>query len=444
MKALISFFGLVVLTLLPRPVLGESWGSVEFPKSKIEIIWYCGELERALTQLARRYDGAEVMVRCVPINDWHAQIFGDFARKGGADLVMLDSQFIGEAVAGGHVIELTGWMKDNVDTSKYVPKSLSVYGEYPQGSGRYYGIPALADTQVLVYRSDLYSHVDVQLDYKAKTGRGLEVPRTWSELLLQARFFKESPWVKGGYVATWRGKRGYDEISTQWNQILWSFGGELWDPGTLRVNGVLNSPQGVVALEFARELFLTGPNEGAYNFGFDEVVDSLCRGEAAIGNIWFALAHRFLDRERCKYSDRLAFGILPGEVRHAISLGGQGISVSAYSKNKEAALFFIKWFESEEVQMEWARLGGTSARSSVLKSDVFIGAAPYNRYFLESFGLAKDFWNLPEYGLMLAVSQEYLEKAIVGEMTPREALNAIARRQQEILDVAYPKGQKAK
>ena len=34
------------------------------------------------------------------------------------------------------------------------------------------------------------------------------------------------------------------------NQMAWSFGGELWDPTTYQIEGVMNSPENVAALEF--------------------------------------------------------------------------------------------------------------------------------------------------------------------------------------------------
>jgi multiple sugar transport system substrate-binding protein len=127
-----------------------------------------------------------------------------------------------------------------------------------------------------------------------------------------------------------------------------------------------------------------------------------------------------------------------------ISLGGQGISISAYTKNREAALAFLQWLESRETQLEWVKLGGASARRSVLGSDTFLSATPYNRYFPESFELVKDFWNLPEYASMLAIEQEYLSLAVTGQMSAKQALDTIAQKQQEILDQTYRTHPKSK
>ena len=395
-----------------------------------------------MTELVKSYPNATVDVRCVPIAQWHDQIFTDFAAKGGADLVILDSQFIGEAVVGGHILDLTDWAKSNLNLSDFVPAALTAYGEYPPGSGKIVGLPAITDTHMLIYRKDLYNDPTVQADYKAATGMDLKVPTTWDELLKQAQFFKNSNGkygVKNGYSAIWIGKGGYDEVATQVNQILWSFGGELWDPKTYKVEGVLNSDTNAKALAFAAELFKTSP-DGAGNFSFNEMIGAMCDGSTAIGNVWFAFGATFIDKTACKEADNLGFGVVPGETKHVLSLGGQGLHISSYSKNPDAAKDFIKWFESPEVQLEWAKLGGQPGRKDTLASETYLNATPYNKYFAESYPLTKDFWNLPEYAQMLPITQEYYNLAVTGQMDPKQALDEIASEQQAILDKAYPNG----
>jgi multiple sugar transport system substrate-binding protein len=397
-------------------------------KPKLSIIWFAWPPCEALGELAARYPGAEVSVKCIPIAQWHDQIFTDFAAKGGADLPILDSQWIGEAVKGEHILELTDWMKKNMEVDDYVPAALSAYGEFPLGGGRYYGAAAMADTQLLVYRKDLFD----------KTG--FKPAKTWSELLKQAQQFKKSGTVENGFVWYWCGSAAcYDQIQVAWNQIAWSFGGELWDPKTYKVEGILNGSENIAALEFTRELYKTGP-EGAGNFTYNEVVDAICTGKAAMTSIWAGFGPVFLDKKGCKESSSLGFAVPPGEKKHFLSLGGQGISVSAHTRNKEAALDFLKWFQSKETQLEWVKLGGDSARKSVLASDTFKNAAPYNSVFAEAYALAKDFWNLPEYSAMLVVQGEQLNLAVTGQKDSKTALETIAKEQQKILDKAYPGG----
>jgi multiple sugar transport system substrate-binding protein len=397
------------------------------PKPDLSIIWFEWPPCHALSELVAKYPDANVTVKCIPIAQWHDQIFTDFAAKGGADFPIGDSQWVGEAVKGGHYLELTDWMKNNIQMDDYVPAALAAYGEYPPNSGRYYGVPAMTDVQVLVYRKDLFAE------------KGFTPAATWTDLLKQAQAFKQEGKVSG-WVWFWCGSAAcLDQIQSAWNEVLWSFGGELWDPTTFKVQGVLNNADGIAAVDFARQLYLTGP-EGAGNWQYAEVVDAICTGKAAMTGIWVGFATSFMDKQGCPQSDNLAFAVLPGEKKHVLQLGGMGIHVSAYTKNKDAALAFLKWFESTDGQTQWVKLGGYTARKSVLASDAFKNAAPYNPIFAESYVLVKDFWNVPEYAKMLLVEGEQLNLAVTGQITSKAALDTIATEQQKILDEAYPNG----
>lgn len=424
-------FTLTCFLLICSLVLGAT-GSImpasAQTKPELQIIWFAWPPCDALQTLVNKYPDATVNVKCVPIGQWHDTIFTDFVAKGGADLPILDSQYIGEAVKGSHLVELTDWMKTNVDVNQYVPAALSAYGEYPPNSKRYYGLPAMADVMVQVYRKDVFEKA------------GFKPATKWSELLTQMQKIKADKLAPSGFAWFWCGAAAcYDNVQTAWNQIAWSFGGELWDPATFKIKGVLDSPENQKALEYAAELYKTSP-EGSGNFGFGEAVDAVCTGKAAETIIWVGFGPSFTDKKGCPQSDNLAFAVAPGEARHVLSLGGMGVHVSAYTKNKDAALAFLKWFESKDTQLEWVKIGGYSARTDVLDSDTFKKAATYNSVFAESYKLVKDFWNLPEYNDLLVVQGEQLNLAITGQVDPKKALATIAEKQQAILDKAYPNG----
>lgn len=416
---------LFVLALMAVAVPGSEPVPATAQDTELTIIWFAWPPCEALNELVQSYPDADVNVDCIPLAQWHDQIFTSFIARSGADLPILDSQWIGEAVQGNHLVDLTEWM-ENLDTEDFVPAALAAYGEYPANSGTYYGVPAMADVQVLVYRADLFEEA------------GFEAPAdTWTGLLEQAQFFKESDLVENGFTWFWCGSAGcVDQVQTAWNQIAWSFGGELWNPDELQVEGVLNSEANVEALEFAAELYQTGP-DGSGDFTYDEVIASLCNGSSAMTAIWVGFGPTIANPESCAQADNFAYAVPPGEEEHYLSLGGMGMSVSAYTEDQEAALAFLSWFESQETQLEWARLGGYSARFSVLESDVFLNAAPYNEVFAEAYPLVKDFWNLPEYAQMLEIQGEYLNLAITGQMDAADALDIIAEEHQIILEDAY-------
>jgi multiple sugar transport system substrate-binding protein len=127
-------------------------------------------------------------------------------------------------------------------------------------------------------------------------------------------------------------------------------------------------------------------------------------------------------------------------VEHHLQLGGMGIAVSAYTEHQQEALDFLEWLMSYDTQIMWVQKGGYSAYQSVLASDEFLNAAPWNALFGESYLLVRDFWNLPEYNEMQIIQGEKMNLAIAGEISAKEALDAVAAEHQRILDEAYPEG----
>jgi multiple sugar transport system substrate-binding protein len=100
----------------------------------------------------------------------------------------------------------------------------------------------------------------------------------------------------------------------------------------------------------------------------------------------------------------------------------------------------LEWLMSEETQLKWVQMGGYSALQSVLDSDTFKNAAPFNPVFSEAYPLVKDFYNLPEYQPLMTKEGEYLNLAVTGQMSAQEALDALAADQQAIIEEAYPDG----
>ncbi len=419
-KTRLFFSVLVVLMLVIMPTTAQD-------KPALSIIWFAWPPCDLLSELVKDYPDANVTVTCVPIGEWRNQIFADFAAQGGADLPILDSQFMGEAVKGGFIMDLTDFLQNDLPFDDYNQTALSYYSEVPLGSGSYFSVPVITDTRMLVYRTDVFE------------ANGLEVPATWTDLLAAAQAIKANAddGADNGFASHWINDG--DLVQTAWNHVLWSFGGELWDSETYTVEGVLNSEIGVEAVNFANMLFQTAP-EGAAAFGFTEVVDAICSGSTAMIEIWYGFGGAFTDSSTCAQADNLGFAVVPGEDEHFISLGGQGMSISAFSQNQDAAKAFLQWLQSDETQIKWVQGGGFPGRLSILASEEFLNAAPYNPTFAEAFQYVKDFWNLPEYAAMLSVQGEFLNLAISGQMDAQEALDEIAAEQQAILDEAYPDG----
>ena len=81
-------------------------------------------------------------------------------------------------------------------------------------------------------------------------------------------------------------------------------------------------------------------------------------------------------------------------------------------------------------------LGGFTPHKEVLQSDTFKKATPFNEAFAASFPYLRDFWAVPEYAELLDACQTHWNAAISKIESPKEALDAIARKHEIIFEDA--------
>ena len=413
-----------------------------------------GDIAKGFTDWSQKNLGYPTTVK-MDLNPWgtyHDRLATILSAKGSDfDLLIADSQFIGEFAEGGHILKLNDWIKahqgKDINMFDFPPNLVKYFCTYPVwnfdeekfkagdlqlDTVGYYGIPHEADVMALVYRTDLFTNPDERAAFRAKYGYDLKPPETWAQLRDLAEFFTRPPKLYG--IAS-KFTRAGDCISTDWNQILWCFGGELWNPQTHQVRGYVNSPAALKALEFYKSLYKVAPS-GSATYGFDEVNRAVQEGLVAMAVNWYAFMPSYLDPAQSKVYDKLGFAVCPRAEKHYVSLGGQGIGVCTYSKYKKEALQFIDWFQSDATQWKWVDGGGYTGKKSILNTDRFLKAKPYNGALRDSLPLLKDFWNMPEYADMLDIMQENLNAAVVGQKTPKQALDEIAEKQHAVLELS--------
>jgi multiple sugar transport system substrate-binding protein len=416
------------------------------PKKDVELVfvWHSGGLGEKFEELAREYTamtGVKVRADLVPYGpQWHDKIAAEFAARGsGFDLAMFDSQSMSEFASGGHVVLLNDRLAKStmIKADDFTPAALRQYGEYPEGSGNIYALPINQDCMGLVYRTDLFEDPAEKEAFKAKYGYELAVPETYTQMRDIAEFFTRPEQNLYGLASY--GSRDYDAVTSPFDGILWSFGGELWDPETKKAEGIINSDVAVQSLEFYKEMFNYMP-PGATGWFYDEVNNAVHTGIVAMAINWYYFFFVHADPAINPYADRMGYDVLPGETgpdgvfRRAISVGGQGLSISSYSKNIDEAWKFLEWFMTKDIQWKWVEIGAQTGRVDVLTDPRYTTTKPWNATFPESMKYVKDYWHLVEYPELLDIYQKYVSLAVSGEMDVREALNAVAKEHQAIFD----------
>lgn len=410
----------------------------------LTFVWHAGTCADAILDIAKDYPDTSVTIvpALVPYGpEWHNKIASEFAIQGDAfDFAMWDSQSTAEFAGGGHAVRIN----DIFETSDYLKadifpaSSLSQYGEYPDGSGEFYGLPVNQDAYGLMYRKDLLENPEEMEAFKVKYGYDLAVPQTYQQARDIAEFFTRPD--EGLYGWGQMGGREYDFATTASNSFLWSYGGELYNPRTYEVKGYLDSPASVDGVQAYVDMFKFGP-PGSGNWGFDEVNAAFQQGQLAMAMQWFYFNGSNADPAVNKFAEHTGFGILPGAVgrdgkfRRQFSVGGQGMGINKYSKKLPELVKFMEWYFQPEQQRRYAAVCQTGLKA-VLESPDWQGLNSYNRQFSTALQYLNDYWHLPEYPVLLDQLQEEVSNAISGVKTVQEALSDAADRHERTLQRA--------
>ena len=371
------------------------------------------------------------------------------AHSSSYDIIIADSQDLGAMATGGHFVELTDFVKKNNIDKDFTASSVASFGEYPRNSGKYYGIPCEADALGWAYRKDLFERADNKAAFKAKYGYDLDIPKSWDQILDIAKFFygrknqTSSPSKKFYGVAVY-GDNGYDSLVMMAEQVMWAFGGGLGNYQTHKVQGIVNSKGSIAGIEYYKKLFSYDP-PGMGDAFFVKCNDAYTAGIVPMVSNFYGFFPALANKATNPYADDTGYFACPpqkgvdGKIRQSAALGGQGASIVTYSKKKDLAYKWMEWFIQPDVQAKWAKLGGNSTMKSVLNSDAFLKAAPYNPSLKTTLEIMQDFWNVPEYGMLFQSMAKTVGNYIIrNQGTAKEALDSLADQWTQIFkDAGY-------
>ena len=208
-------------------------------------------------------------------------------------------------------------------------------------NGALVGMPWYTDAGLLYYRSDLLEEYGFE-----------NPPETWAELEEQAQAIQDGESADNssfrGFV--WQGN-AYEGLTC--DALEWQFsngGGRIIEPdGTITVN----NPQAIAAFERARGWVGTISPEDVTTFDEPLSLNAFAPGNAAFMRNW-PYAYSVTQAPDSPLVGKVGVTQLPmgdGEgATHAATLGGWQLMVSKYSPNQEAAIEFVKYMCSPELE----------------------------------------------------------------------------------------------
>ncbi len=401
---------------------------------ELTLCWAAWDPANALVELSKDFEavsGHTMKFEFVPWTNFADRMLNELNSGGKlCDLMIGDSQWIGGAAESGHYVKLNDFFDANaISMDDFVPATVTGYSEWPKNTPNYWALPAFGDVVGWTYRKDWFERPELMAEFKEKYGRDLAPPATFADLKDIAEFFQnrsiDGKTVYGASIYTERGSEG---ITMGVMDVLYSFGFKYDNPDKpYDMEGFVNSRGAVAGLEFYKALYDCCVPPGSSNSYMGEGIDAYKSGQVAM-QMNFAFTWPSFEADPNVGGGKTGYLVNPAgpNGEQFAQLGGQGISVVAYSEKQDAALEYIKWFAQPDVQAKWWQAGGFSCLRAVVESPDFATSQPYAQTFLDSMAIVKDFWAEPAYATLLQDTQKrFHDYVVAGTGTAQEALDGL-------------------
>ena len=285
------------------------------------------------------------------------------------DIYMIDIPWIGDITSKDYLVDMKGRVVNDRLIECYPTTVKKAFYKYDIGV---HTLPIIGTTQVLFYRTDIFSNPDIKKSFSDKYGFELMPPSTWSSFNKIAEFFdpeynKKSPFRYGTAASA------LEPIGLM-NEFLprqWAFKGRIVD----RWGEVdINSEENINALNNLVETFKHSP-KGNKEYFWDEIFEMLLKGEIPMAQ-GFA-SHYQTGRTRLQGNNYAKYiGCVPMPGRNPM-IGGWALGINKNSKNIDESYNFIKWNLNDKVGITNMRLCGCVPTKTVFQDDTLKLSYPW-------------------------------------------------------------------
>jgi ABC-type glycerol-3-phosphate transport system substrate-binding protein len=376
-----------------------------------------GDFEKAINDVVpifEKLSGAKVVVESVPGEQFTEKVQLDMNNTQRYDIILSPVAFMRTYAEAGKVLELQplidSYASKSYDTSDFLKGLFETYGIYKD---KLYAIPYKPDVQLLFYRKDLFEDQGIKDKFFAKYNKELKVPETNEEMLEIAEFFTksinpDSP-IDYGYVNCML------KGASRWTWI--NRGGTQLDEN---LNPNFNNKNGLKAFEDLLKLQSYAPKEWL-QMGWDEGNQFFANGNAAMMEQWPGLWNT-CQGEGSAIKDKVGVAVTPGKTP---TLGGWSVGISANTKEQELAWKFVEFITSKDGELLKIENTMDPCRSSTYEIKGVADYSPLYAALMESFNYASVLADVdaPYISAKLNdVMELYMQVALIGEITPEEAL----------------------
>ena len=381
------------------------------------------------------------------------------------DIFVVISMWSGTLLENGDVAPVPDWVKKKIEWDDVLP----IYKNSVLSHNNIaYGMPYDGDCINLYYRKDIFENPDIKSKFKKATGHELDVPKTWEEYKVIAKFFTGWDWDGDGKIEYGNAllrKKG-DVSMLQFFATAAAYAkypddkAYYFDPDTMKPR--INNPAFVQALKDYIELVDYAP-PGVVNFAGHDVRNSFVTGEVAMALDWADLGIYAAENEiSILKNNQIGYAQIPGSNRvynskskkwenrynQASSISGSwSFFVNKNSKHKKLAFEFASFMTSKAMTMKYVAISGNAvnpSRYSHFKDYASWEKSGFTKESAKRYldEISKSLTNtnivyditLPGAGEYYQALDESVYKALKGKLSVEDALNEAAKKWDGITD----------
>ncbi|MFZ3080328.1 MAG: ABC transporter substrate-binding protein, partial [Bellilinea sp.] len=320
------------------------------------------------------------------------------------DVAALDLILIPQLVETGAIAPLDDFVAADADIK--VDDFYPLLANYDIMGGKRYALPVSTNNMQLIWNKDLFTKAGLDPE---------KAPATWEEMQAMAEQCQDP--ANGVVGFEYYTQPAGEGITWQFQVWLWAAGGEFLNGDNTAA--AFNTPEGLNALTYVSDMLQgNGSQPGPWGLFGDQKACMQLDGSWLFGY-----------RKDAPFQWGIAPVPAPEGGATASNVGGEHIFMFDATPNKEAAWKFIKYLTSTEVQLEWDQLTGfLPVRQSVAENADYLTwvneTEPRMLPFVEGMASAHTRPATPKYFAVSDAFSREIQKALLGEATPADALAA--------------------
>lgn len=241
------------------------------------------------------------------------------------------------------------------------------------GTKNSYGMPFFTNSEIVFYRTDLFSDKKNQTDFKAKYGYELAAPKTWAQYTDIAKFFTRD--TDGDGKIDLYGTDVKAAVETEWLATVSQAGEKtmVLNPSTKKVT--IDSAAHLKALDFYTSLLPYSP-PGAAQIDWAAGQNLFYQGKTAMMRFW-GHAYTQTPKDSVVYGKVGAAPMIAGPGGIAGIPGAWYLSIPKVSKTSADAMKFIAFAQANNALSVNTSLGLVSNISAFKSQEKVVGRENY-------------------------------------------------------------------